>query len=170
MKNGNIILIGFMGSGKTSFGRYLNHNRNFGFIDTDEFIEKQEGRSINEIFSTDGEEAFRDMDSKLIKLLSLDTVIGVGGGLPIREENGKLLKQLGTVIYLRASVDTLVSRLSGDTKRPLLKGGDLREKIQTLMAKRADIYEERADIIVDTDDCTLQSLYERLMNDENFSN
>lgn len=174
MKNGNLILIGFMGSGKSTLGRYLNKTKNRGFLDTDEYIEKEQQRSISDIFATDGEEAFRDMETKLIKKLLIDnyrdTVFGLGGGMPIREENGELLKQLGTVVYLRATVDTLVGRLSGDDKRPLLKGGDLREKIENLMAKRAAIYEKRADLIIDTDDLELDDVYERICEYENSCN
>ena len=165
MKNNNIILIGFMGSGKTSFGKWLEDNCSMEMIDTDEYIEKNENREIKDIFANEGEEYFRQLETDAIKALISqelhDKVISVGGGLPIRAENGELLRELGTVIYLKATEDTLVGRLKGDTKRPLLQGGDLRDRIRTLMNKRAAIYEERADVIVETDNLTFEEIYKQ---------
>lgn len=163
----NIILIGFMGAGKTSFGKWYASKNNMQFVDTDVHIEKIQHRSINDIFAKDGEEAFRDMETALIaeyaEKKSSGMVISVGGGLPVRECNRKLFKELGTVIYLRASTDTLCKRLSGDRSRPLLAGGGLREKIEALMAKRKDIYEDCADLIVDTDDKSFEQVEEKIM-------
>lgn len=158
----NIILIGFMGAGKTTFGTWLAKKREYQFLDTDEMIEKEQGISISEIFEQFGEEAFRDMETALIqKLITENTdscIISVGGGLPVREENRRLLQDLGTVIYLRASVETLCERLEGDTTRPLLKGGSLRTKIVSLMEKREALYEDAANRIIDTDGCTYEDV------------
>lgn len=158
----NIILIGFMGSGKTSFGKWLCNHTGMSFIDTDEEIVKLENRSINDIFATDGEEYFRDLETKLLEsLLSVDnSIISMGGGTPIREQNGELLKKLGTVVYLRTTVSTLCKRLSRDKSRPLLAGGNLREKITSLMDKREHIYVQRADVIIDTDNKRFEDIYE----------
>lgn len=159
----NIILIGFMGSGKTSVGRYMEESEGFALIDTDEYIEKQQNDSINNIFANKGEEYFRNLETECIKeLIALNTdmtVISVGGGLPMRGENQKLLKELGKIVYLRATVDTLVSRLMGDTTRPLLKGGDLRQKITELFEKRETTYEGIADIVIDTDNYSPKEIY-----------
>lgn len=159
----NIILIGFMGSGKSSVGRYMEESEGFALIDTDEYIEKQQNDSINNIFANKGEEYFRNLETECIKeLITLNTdmtVISVGGGLPMRGENQKLLKELGKIVYLRATVDTLVSRLMGDTTRPLLKGGDLRQKITELFEKREATYEGIADIVIDTDNYSPKEIH-----------
>lgn len=159
----NIILIGFMGCGKSSIGRFLEKKHGYKLIDTDDYIEKQQGRSINDIFATEGEEYFRNLETQCIRELidraDNNLVIAVGGGLPMRSENQTLLKELGKVVYLRATEDTLVDRLTGDSKRPLLKGGDLRTKICDLFARREATYVELADAIVDTDDCSYEAVY-----------
>ena len=159
----NIILIGFMGCGKSSIGKYLEKKHGYTLIDTDDYIEKEQNRSINDIFATEGEEYFRNLETQCIRELinksKQDFVIAVGGGLPMRSENQILLKELGKVVYLRAKEDTLVDRLIGDSKRPLLKGGDLRTKIQDLFTRREATYISLADAIVDTDDCSYETVY-----------
>lgn len=164
MNNGhnNIILIGFMGSGKTTFGKWITRNHNMEFLDTDEYIENKYNKLIKDIFRDSGEETFRDMETQAIKELAQvcdNCVISVGGGLPVRAVNRSLLKELGIVVYLEASVDELVKRLSKDTSRPLLAGGNLREKIESLMAAREALYKEAADIIVKTDDRRFEDMY-----------
>lgn len=151
-----------MGSGKTTFGEWISLNKKMDFLDTDECIVKRQKRTINEIFATDGEVFFRNLETELIKELTEstnNTVISVGGGLPVREENRKILKQLGTVVYLRTTQEELVNRLKADTQRPLLKGGDLREKIQSLMNSRESLYLDAADVIVDTDNRKFEDMY-----------
>ncbi len=159
----NIILIGFMGSGKSSIGRYMEQEQGYKLIDTDEYIEYKQSDTISNIFATKGEEYFRNLETECIKELinagTLGAVISVGGGLPVKVENRELLKELGKVVYLRASVDTLVKRLSGDSTRPLIQGGDLRTKITDLFGKREAIYEEVADIVIDTDDCSFETIF-----------
>ena len=162
----NIILIGFMGSGKSTIGAYME-DKDYILIDTDECIEKDMGTPISEIFASKGEEYFRNLETECIRaLIEKNTdkaVVSVGGGLPMREENQVLLKELGKIVYLRATVDTLVGRLTGDTKRPLLQGGDLRQKITDLFAKREETYEKLADVIIDTDNCSLEEIYTGIM-------
>lgn len=175
----NIILIGFMGCGKSTFGKWLADRQQMDFLDTDEFIEKLEGCAVNEIFADKGEAYFRDLETRTLRMLLGEdkelgerliksTVISAGGGLPVREENQKLLKRLGRVVFLDASVDELVQRLKGDETRPLLKGNDLRKRIETLMDARLDIYEDTADIIVGTDGKTMYEIYEELMKEWEF--
>ena len=144
-KQKNIILIGFMGCGKTTCAKWIANNKPFDFIDTDQCIINKEGRSINEIFDCDGELYFRKLETMVLKeFLAGESmrqkVFSVGGGLPITQENRPLLKQLGYVVYLRTSVDELVKRLNKDTQRPLLAGGNVRDKIVRLMEQRKDIY------------------------------
>ncbi|MGN0480021.1 MAG: shikimate kinase [Lachnospiraceae bacterium] len=160
----NIVLIGFMGSGKTTLGQWMSRIVNMNFVDTDDYIEKKSGRKINDIFAGQGEECFRDMETEALKELGgkRETVISVGGGLPVRECNRKLMRELGVVVYLRASRETLIERLQGDTTRPLLAGDNLSHKIDMLMAARKDIYLEAADIIIDTDGKSVEEIYNEL--------
>lgn len=174
MRKGNIILIGFMGSGKTTFGGWLEKTEGKARVDTDEYIVAREGRSINDIFETEGEEYFRKLETEVLREFAdrgMDnTVISAGGGLPVREENGVLLKKLGSVVYLRAETDTLVKRLKADRTRPLLRGGNLRQRIEKLMEQREEIYKQRADLILDTDRLTFEEMYERIVEYENSCN
>lgn len=158
----NIILIGFMGAGKTSFGKWLAKNKEMKFTDTDAVIEAEEGISINEIFEKYGEEYFRNLETDLIERFlnegSDNMVLSAGGGLAVRDVNRRLLKKLGNVVYLRATVDTLCKRLEGDGTRPLLKGGSLRQRITGLMEKRELLYEDAAAVCVDTDDMSFEEI------------
>lgn len=165
----NIILIGFMGSGKTTFGKWLANSWNMEFCDTDELIEEKEGRTINDIFAEDGEEYFRNLETEMIRTLigkyadrmaenGESAVISVGGGLPVRTVNRELMHKLGFCAYLRTSKEELMRRLQSDTTRPLLSGGGLPEKIDSLMSARKDIYESAADIILDTDGMSFEAM------------
>ncbi|MEE3470686.1 MAG: shikimate dehydrogenase [Butyrivibrio hungatei] len=151
----NIILEGFMGSGKSTVSELISDKLELELIDTDEAIEEAEGRKISEIFEQDGEEAFRDMETELMEMVisehMRETVISLGGGLPVREKNRELLKRAGKVVYLRTSPETVYDRLKGDETRPLLKSEDPLARIKELQDERGKIYEEAADIIVDTD-------------------
>ncbi|MBQ4282773.1 MAG: hypothetical protein IJB96_02465, partial [Lachnospira sp.] len=100
----NIVLIGFMGCGKTTLGRFISTNKGYKFVDTDDIIVEKQGRSINDIFAMEGEAYFRQLETDTIKEMLgsvSDTVISVGGGLPVREENQGLLRELGLCVYLR---------------------------------------------------------------------
>jgi shikimate kinase len=162
-KNTNIVLIGFMGSGKTTFGKWIAKNQQYHFVDTDEYIENQQHKKISQIFEEQGEEAFRNLETDAMKELAADlehTVLSVGGGLPMRLENRELLKKCGLVVYLRTTEDELVRRLSGDQTRPLLAGTDLRGKIHSLMMAREAMYLEAADIVIDTDGYRFEEMFE----------
>ena len=166
-KNRNIILIGYMGSGKSTVGYKAAKAVEYKFLDTDVLIEEAEGMSISKLFEEKGEPYFREMETETIKRLIAEPkgkIIATGGGLPMKEGNAELLKKLGTVIYLKAETDTLMKRLSGDTARPLLKNGDLREKIETMLAIRGPVYESTADVILQTDN---MSFYEIICQIEN---
>ena len=159
-KNRNIILIGYMGSGKSTVGRKAAKAVEYNFLDTDALIEKEEGMTISKLFEEKGEPYFREKETETIRKLIAEpkgNIIATGGGLPMKEGNAELLKELGTVIYLKAETDTLMKRLSGDTARPLLKNGDLREKIETMLAIRGPVYEACADLVLQTDN---MSFYE----------
>lgn len=123
---GNVILTGFMGCGKTSVGLKLSYRLRRTVIDTDREIEREEKRTISDIFAADGESYFRDRETVCLRKLiesAGNQIISVGGGLPLREENRRLLHELGQVFYLRATGETIYARLKGDTTRPLLAGG-----------------------------------------------
>ncbi len=162
----NIILIGFMGSGKTTVGHLLAEKTGRTFLDTDEEIVRCEGRSINEIFADQGEAYFRDLETAQLKILlgrEDSLVISVGGGLPVRKENRKMLHELGTVIFLQAGVEALAARLAGDTARPMLSGYDLIRRIRELMDRRMDDYMDAADVMLRTDDMDPQEVTDYLV-------
>lgn len=151
---GNVILIGFMGCGKTSVGLRLSYRLRRSVIDTDKEIEREENRSISDIFAAEGEEYFRDKETACLRKLiksSRNQIISVGGGLPLREENRALLHELGQVFYLQASAETIYDRVKNDTTRPLLQGADPRSKIRTLLNERDEYYREAADVVIEVD-------------------
>ena len=157
----NIILIGFMGCGKTSVGERLAGCLSYQFKDTDQLIVKKTGDTISKIFEKQGEEYFRNLETDLLIELQpslTHTVLSTGGGLPLRKQNMKLMQQLGQVIYLRTSKETIADRLKGDTTRPLLQGDDYMEKIERMLLARSTYYERAAHHIIDTDDRTVDEL------------
>ena len=165
----NIILIGYMGCGKSTIGKKLSYAVRKPYVDTDKLIETKEKKTISTIFSEQGEEAFREMETACIKSLfaqKQEHVIAVGGGLPLKPENRELLKKLGTVVYLRTSVEELTKRLAGDTTRPLLAGGNIREKITHLMDMRLSDYLDAAEVIIDTDGRSFDEMYENILKEK----
>ncbi len=163
----HIILIGFMGSGKTTVGKRLSESLNIPFVDTDEEIEKTSNMKIADIFSKYGEVYFRDLETKEVRKLLKDTkrkVISVGGGLAVQERNQPYLKKMGTVIFLEAREENLIKRLTGDTTRPMLKGGDLKERIETLMKQRQEAYHRVADLHIKTDEKNIEEIVEEIKN------
>lgn len=166
--DGNIVLIGYMGSGKTTVGKHICENYGYGFIDTDEYIVSKQGMSINEIFEKHGEEYFRNLETETVKGLCgklKKTVIATGGGLPVREENEGLLKALGRVYYLKADADTIYGRVSGDTERPLLKTDRLHDKIVDMLDKREGRYMACADCVVRiSSDTSVMEIAKKIMS------
>lgn len=162
----NIILIGYMGSGKTSVGRELASRMSYRFNDTDQMIEKQCGDTISRIFTAKGEEYFRNLETELLRSMvsNLDnTVLSTGGGMPLRDQNSKLLKDLGYVVFLKASKETTLNRLQGDMTRPLLQGEDLEKKIERMLEIRTPVYEKSAHKIVATDGRSVSEIAELIM-------
>lgn len=153
-KRDNVILIGFMGSGKSTAGISLSYRLQSPLCDTDKMIERREKKSIAEIFAGQGEGYFREKETELLQSLKgkrTRQVFSVGGGTPLRAQNRKLLRELGTVVWLKASAETVYERLRGDTTRPLLQGEDPMGKIRALLREREERYAEAADIAVETD-------------------
>lgn len=150
----NLVLCGMPGAGKTSAGKILAELSGRKFFDTDEAIAARFGE-ISQLFQEKGEGFFRAEEKNLCRRLSKEDglVVATGGGTVLDEENAALLKANGMIIYLRARAQTLLSRLSGEDGRPLLKG-DLEQRLLSLYGERAAIYEARADAAVDTDGLT----------------
>ena len=150
----NIILIGFMGAGKTTAGQLLAKKRGMRFADTDERIEKEQEKDIPAIFSEYGEPYFRDLETDLLKRMQKDTeytVISVGGGMPVRQENRALLRSLGCVVYLSATKQTILGRVRNDGSRPMLDGGGLEQRVEELMRAREAFYRQAAHLNIRTD-------------------
>ncbi len=162
----SIILIGFMGAGKTTVGTACSTHLNMPFLDTDLMIEEAAGMTISQIFAEKGEGEFRRIETSVLETLLRRTeaaVISVGGGLPLLEANRRMLKQIGTVIYLEVSPETVLCRLKGDTTRPLLQGGDAEEKVNSLIAARDPVYRMAADEILNVNDCSIEDIVTELI-------
>lgn len=149
---GNIFLVGMMGAGKTTIGRLLAGFLKKTFYDSDREIQKRTGVSIPLIFEIEGEAGFRkretEMLSELVKMSNI--VLATGGGAVLSAQNREMLKQSGTVIYLRATVDDLWRRTRQDKNRPLLQTQDPRTKLAELYTQRDPLYRETAHIIVES--------------------
>lgn len=163
--NGNIFLVGLMGAGKTTVGRALAKKLNKRFIDSDHEIEARTGASIPLIFEIEGEESFRQRETEAIRELTAQQgiVLATGGGAILSAENRACLKACGTVIYLRASVNSILQRTSHDKNRPLLQTADPRKRIEELARAREPYYCEVADIVVETGRTNIQSLLHTIL-------
>jgi shikimate kinase len=149
----NVVLIGFMGTGKSAVGRALAERLGFRLFDTDDMVEREAGRSIAEIWADEGEQGFREMeyDAVLRACAGTGRVIACGGGAVLQIRNYGILKGAGMVVYLRAPADVLRARAGSSGSRPLLAE---RGAFDRLLAERVPAYESAADMIVDTDDGT----------------
>lgn len=143
----NIVLIGMSGSGKTTIGKMLSDKLSMTFKDTDEMIEKKEGKKIKDIFENSGEKYFRDLETQIAKEASefQEYVISTGGGMILREENMEYLKKNSVVVYLKRSVDSIKKTMDA-SNRPLLQEG--LEKLFEMERIRTPLYEKYADLVV----------------------
>jgi shikimate kinase len=148
----NIYLLGFMGAGKTSIGKILAEKLRLEFCDLDELIGRERGKTISRLFAEDGEDFFRDLESKKLLTISRKSgqIISTGGGVVLREANWEVMEKGGITIYLKASTDILWSRIRNDSSRPLLQVDRPVEKVRELLSTRVPFY-EKADIIIDTE-------------------
>lgn len=146
----NLVLIGFMGSGKSTVGKLLAKVLEMNFIDTDLEIEKEQGKTVQNIFSEFGEEYFRNLEKEMCKKLSKvnNTVISTGGGVILNKENIDNLKEDAVVFFLDVHKKTLYNRLISSKGRPLLQGDELWEKINKVLGERIDRYRNYADFVV----------------------
>lgn len=147
----HVLLIGFMGAGKTTVARLLGERLSMPVIDLDARIEERCGSSITELFEREGEARFREIESAELSALAEEppSIVACGGGIVLLESNRRELSRLGTTVYLRVSAEDACSRLGGDTTRPLLAGDKPRERIEALLAFREPVYVGAADIVVD---------------------
>lgn len=161
----NLALIGFMGTGKTSVGRLVAEQLHFQYLDTDETIQMHTGRSIADIFTKDGEPAFRALEKKLVEELAAHnrTVISTGGGLPAHSANLDSLKTHALVVCLWASPEKIWERVKNQSHRPLLHDADPQKKIRDLLAAREPFYRQ-ADVLVNTDIRSVREVVQQVVH------
>lgn len=161
----HIVLIGFMGAGKSTFGQLIANKLGCTFVDTDNFIERKEGRTISDIFTDDGEEYFRSVETEVLReLLQSEErqVLSLGGGTPLREINRELINQSGYTIFLKITADEAYERLKDDSERPLLQVSDPKSRIEELLSIRNPIYEQAADYVLFEGNKTLDDVFYEL--------
>jgi shikimate kinase len=180
----NYVLIGFMGSGKTTVGKQLALRYGLCFCDLDERLEKTTGMTVSELFRSEGEEGFRARETAQLRELAAEagkdaeavlngesgsgaapgTVYSTGGGIILRQDNGPLLRQIGEVIWLRIRPETVLKRLKNNTTRPLMQVQDRDTKVRSMIAEREPLYRRAADRIIDTDELLPDEIAERIRN------
>jgi len=160
-----IVLIGPMGSGKSSIGKILAKKIDFKFIDTDKLIEIQEGIKIKEIFNSKGERYFRDLEVKVLEktLTTQNAVIATGGGIVQRQKNRLLLENEKNVFFLNSSVNRQFERTKDSDKRPLLNKGDKFKTLGELYKKRLSHYENVSRYKIEMDDKTNEDIVEQII-------
>lgn len=161
----NIFLVGMMGAGKTTVGRALAQRAGLDFVDTDRVLVERCGVPVATIFEIEGEDGFRKRESGvLVELAERDAcVVATGGGAVLAAENRQVMRDAGTVIYLRARVESLWERLRHDTSRPLLATPDPRATLADLLHKRDPLYRDAAHLIVDTGAQSASTLVGRVL-------
>ena len=162
-----VFLVGPMGAGKSTIGKYLARHLGLEFVDSDTEIEERTGADIPWIFDVEGEEGFRDREQQVVEELTArdNIVLATGGGVVLRPENRRVLAARGFVIYLYATVDEQVRRTRRDRRRPLLQKGDPEEVLRRLMSIRDPLYREIADHIIETDGCSPRTVAQRLVRE-----
>ncbi len=160
VKSGNIFLIGPMGAGKSSVGKYLASQLDMDFYDSDEEIEKRTGVDLGWIFDVEGEMGFRKRETAAIADLAKlsGIVLATGGGSVLEPENQKILKDHGVVVYLEVSLDYQDDRTIYDSRRPLLRVKNKQEILQKLQREREPIYQALADLRVPTDNRSVRAV------------
>ena len=161
----NVFLVGLMGAGKTTIGRILARKLGLKFIDSDHEIEARTGASIPWIFEIEGEQSFRRREADVIRELTAQQgiVLATGGGAILNPDSRAYLQARGTVIYLRASVNSILARTAHDKNRPLLQTADPRKKLEELMALRDPLYQEVAHVVIDTGRPNVQSMVQTIL-------
>lgn len=155
-----------MGAGKTTIGRLLAESLHMEFVDSDHEIEQRTGASIPWIFDVEGEAGFRKRESNIINELTqrTNTVLATGGGVVLSAENRQALQSRGTVIYLNASLEQLMTRTSRDKNRPLLQTEDPKSKLEEILNTRDPLYREIADVVINTDKTDIRFSLKNIIN------
>ena len=161
----NIVLIGFMGAGKSTISDYLSTMFDMDIVEMDQVIAEREEMSIPDIFATYGEEYFRDLETNLLIEMQShkNAVISCGGGAALRERNVAEMKKNGRVVLLTATPETILERVKDSNDRPVLNGRKNVKGISELMEQRREKYEAAADIVINTDDKTVLQICEELV-------
>ncbi|WP_282941669.1 shikimate kinase [Paenibacillus sp. RC67] len=167
MEKTNIVLIGFMGTGKSTVGHALAARLGWRFVNTDDVIEEQQGMTISNMFAELGEPAFRQVESKVIQasLKEGRCIVATGGGAVLAEQNRTVMKEKGYVVALTADAQTIIERVSQDQNRPLVQG-DVAERVHTLLEVRKHAY-DFADQKIDTSILTVQEIVEVILAEMN---
>jgi shikimate kinase len=163
-RGNGIVLIGFMGAGKSAAGRALAVRKALPLYDTDRMVAARFGLDINTIFARFGEESFRDAESEALDAIPMrEVVVVTGGGLVLRPENVQKLRRLGTIVHLVADEATLFKRVSRRETRPLLQTANPRDTLATLLQIRTPLYEKAADVAVNTSDLSHEAAVEAIL-------
>lgn len=162
----NIILIGFMGCGKSTFGKKISKEIGYAFIDMDTYIERQEGCSISEIFATKGEECFRQLESNLVEKLSGEGgyIISTGGGVVKNPKNIEKFKENGVIVYLKSSPERIYRNVKSDNTRPLLAVEDKMARILELLKEREPLYKKYSDVTVDVSNGSISNITKQIIS------
>ncbi|WP_434796905.1 shikimate kinase [Terrisporobacter vanillatitrophus] len=162
----NIFFIGFMGVGKTTISSYLSKILDRKYIEIDQYIEKKEKMTIPEIFEKHGETYFRDLETETLRMLNQmdNTIISCGGGIVLRDENIDLMKKQGKIILLTATAETVYDRVRFSNERPILNNNMNVEFISSLMKKREEKYLNSADLIIDTNNKSVEKICEEIIS------
>lgn len=165
MGSSNIFLVGMMGAGKTTLGKTLAQRLRREFVDTDRVLVERTGVPVATIFEIEGEDGFRRRETSLLAELSGrdHCVIATGGGVVLAEGNRRLMRDAGTVVYLRARLESLWERTRHDSNRPLLAAPDPRARLAELLEEREPLYREVAHVIVDTGAQSATTLVNRVL-------
>lgn len=165
-----ITLIGYRGSGKSTVAKPLAHCLNWDWVDADTVIEERAGRTIREIFATDGEPTFRRLEREVLASLlgQQNLVIAAGGGAILSEETRNLMRQSGPVVWLQADIDTLHARIHGDAttaeRRPNLTNLGEKEEIARVLEARYSLYQAAATLIINTESLTVDSIVNLILD------
>jgi len=160
----NLVLVGFMGSGKSSVGRIVSSLTGFALVDTDTLVAQKAGKSIPDIFRSEGEEHFRQLEAEVLRGLvgRIGLVVATGGGVIVSEENRQLLPQIGPVVWLDAGTEQLYQRIK-HSKRPLLQTEDPRRTVEELYRAREPLYSEVATVRIDSGKLTHRQTADALL-------
>ncbi len=161
----NLILIGPMGSGKTTVGKQLAKRTRMDFVDSDHIIEDRCGVSVSTIFDIEGEAGFRKRETKMLAELCERSgiVLATGGGAITVEENRILLRKSGFIVYLKTSIETQLARTQKNNNRPLLENVDAEKRLEELMAERGALYEQEADLVLTSGERIVSKVVDEIM-------